>query len=163
MKVRPRRLLLDTNLLVLLIVGAWDRNLIGRHRRLKAFAPQDLDLLLEAMTRFGTAICCTAHCLAEASNLVADAVGEPARTAIMNLFREFILARPEIAVESASAARDTAFARLGLADTGILVAAGDRPCVLTDDAELSAELQSRRLPSINFNHYRIAGWGSFST
>ncbi len=38
-------LIIDANLLVLFVVGATDRNLIARHKRLKAFSLEDFDLL----------------------------------------------------------------------------------------------------------------------
>ena len=36
---------IDANLLVLLVIGAVDRALVGRHRRARRFAPEDYDRL----------------------------------------------------------------------------------------------------------------------
>ncbi len=38
---------IDANLLVLLVVGATDRALIAKHRRLKRFAVEDYERLIE--------------------------------------------------------------------------------------------------------------------
>ncbi len=45
-----RSALLDTNLFLLLIVGLYDKKLIEKHKRTKAFTPEDFDLLVELIT-----------------------------------------------------------------------------------------------------------------
>ena len=44
-KYERRGLLLDTVLVVLLVVGAYDRKLIGRDKRLTKYIPEDLECL----------------------------------------------------------------------------------------------------------------------
>ena len=64
-----RSVLLDTNLLLLLIVGLFDKKLIGKHKRTKEFSEDDFELLINSINGVHT-IWVTTHCLAEVSNLL---------------------------------------------------------------------------------------------
>ena len=65
------RVLLDTNLLVLLVVGLESRRFIAQHKRLTAYSSEDFDLLIDLLGRFGPAgWATTPSVLAEASNLI---------------------------------------------------------------------------------------------
>jgi hypothetical protein len=45
-------LLVDTNILVLHIVGGWGRSAIPKHRRTRGFTPEDYDLLQFHLRQF---------------------------------------------------------------------------------------------------------------
>ncbi len=64
-----RSVLLDTNLLLLLVVGLFNRDLIARHKRTNSFVPEDFDLLMEFIDGYDV-LWVTSHCLAEVSNLL---------------------------------------------------------------------------------------------
>ena len=67
---KSRILLLDTNLLLLLFIGAKDPKLIAKARTLKAFEESDYDLL-EAIIRLNfTSLVTTPHIMTEVSNLL---------------------------------------------------------------------------------------------
>ena len=148
------KLLLDTNLLVLLVVGLTDRELILKHKRTRTFEPADYDLLLEVLTGFDTVVV-TPHILAEASNLIAQ-IGEPTLTALRTTFAALVEAQEEVYVAARDSVRRPAFLRLGLTDTAILGLTDDDLALLTTDVGLYLEAARTNPLAENFNHLRQA-------
>lgn len=71
MTVKSKALLLDTNLLLLYLVGGKDPQLIDGARRLNAYTEEDFDLLYEFIESNGfLQLVSTPHILTEVSNLV---------------------------------------------------------------------------------------------
>lgn len=146
------KILLDANLLVLLIVGRTNRNLILKHKRTKTFEEADYDLLVGILSRYDT-IVVTPHILAEASNLVSQ-IGEPAYSSIRPTFSDLVQNQEEIYLESREGVKHPAFVRLGLTDASILqVIRSDIP-LLTTDVGLYLEAAKVNPSAINFNHLR---------
>ena len=147
-----RGVLLDANLLVLYVVGSRLPSLLGNHRRLKEFEPDDFELLKAEIA--GRHLVSTPHVLAETSNLVRYGARTEATNAlgatIRELDEEFCAAR--LLVE------DHAFGRLGLADAAVLAAASRVEVVFTVDMDLYLAMAYRGLPAINFNHLRGRRW-----
>ena len=129
-----RGVFIDSNLLVLMVVGSLDRQLIGRHRRLSSFTPDDFDILAALLAQTGV-VFATPNTLTEASNLVAQH-GEPQRRELLEEFHRAIETNIEIVVPSAEAALREEFIGLGLTDAALLTVINpDRPLV-TDDLQL---------------------------
>ena len=150
-----RTLLLDSNLLVLLVVGLASPSYVRVHKKLTAFDVSDFELLEQLLTR-ASEVLVTPNTLTETSNLLAY-IAEPARTSIMRTFAAIIGRTREIFVDSATAVRRTEFVRIGLTDSAMLHAARDDFVVLTTDLDLylaaSAQIGER---AVNFNHVRDA-------
>ena len=72
---------LDTNLLVLLVVGSESRELISKHRRLEHYSAEDFDILCEFLEN-ANQLYVTPNTLTETSNLVGQH-GEPERSLLM--------------------------------------------------------------------------------
>lgn len=64
-----KNLVLDTNLIVLLVVGFTDENLIKRHKRTRIFTAEDF-VLLKILIEQNPKIVTTPHVFAECSNLI---------------------------------------------------------------------------------------------
>ena len=151
----PSALFIDANLIVLLVVGLVGRDLIGRHRRTKAFVVEDYDRLSQVISRVGN-IRVTPNTLTEASNLLAQH-GEPQRSRLLRMLRALIEQSPETVVASADAARHDVFPRLGLTDAALLeVVSADAPLLTVDLNLYVAAVASGDEAAINFNHWR--GW-----
>jgi hypothetical protein len=148
--------LLDSNVLLLYVVGMTDRRLIRTHKRTRAFAEEDFDLLCDGLGRFGE-IWVTPNILTEASNLAAQAA-EPGRSAVLQTLAGFMAGCQEQAVPSATVAGRPAFIRLGLADMATLEVARLVDRVLTDDLALYLALMDAGRNAVNFNHIRQFGW-----
>jgi len=153
-RYRSRGVVLDSNLLVLLVVGAADPELISQARptRNRGFAKADFQLLLEMLARVGHLVV-TPHILAETSNLL-DQVKGRQRDDVFATFVErlkFIQERFVAAVEVVDLA---CFAELGLTDCAIVQATSGEHLTITVDAPLYRELLRRERDAINFDHFR---------
>jgi rRNA-processing protein FCF1 len=145
-------LLVDTNLLVLLVVGAINRDRIGTFKRTSKYTKADYELLLRIRARFKT-LYTVAHVLAEVSNLT-DLPGAETQRARLFL-KNAISLLTEAEISSAQAAEDILYPKIGLVDAAIGVVARTHNCsVLTDDLELYLLLSRERVKVINFTHER---------
>ena len=152
---RRRRILLDSNVLLLLYVGRFDRDRIQKFKNTAQFTSEDFDLLRDFIGRFNEAVT-TAHVLTEVSNLSGQ-LAEPTRSIYFAHFAKQIPLLVDLTVASSLAAADLAFARLGLTDAAIAVLAKEqRVTVLTVDAPLYVHLLAVGVEVFNFNHLRSA-------
>ena len=139
---------IDSNLLVLLAVGAVDRSQVGRHRRARNFAPEDYDRLMaivDALER----VLVTPNTLTEASNLLES--GSDRR--FLAALRLIVEKSEEIVVASADATRNDAFLRLGLTDVVLLEAVSKTKPLLTADLDLYLAAAAREAgAAFNFTH-----------
>lgn len=147
-----RSVLLDTNLLVLLVVGVYDKALIREHKRTKNFMPEDFDLLERELGGF-EAIWVTSHCLAEASNLLKQTDSSRVSGLLTCLARITENAKESHIQKSAVFGNTNAF-RLGVTDAGIVIKSKRVNCVLTVDFDLYAQISRMGRNVINFNHLR---------
>ena len=151
-------LLLDTNLLVLFVVGSTDRALIARHKRLRAFTAEDFVGLCGIISHF-TRVLITPNILTETSNLLTQ-IEEPARKRLLDTLAIIIGETHEEYVASRTVSMRTEFSRFGLTDSGILEKAGMVQCILTDDLALYLHLTANGHNAVNFNHCRLSGWSA---
>lgn len=150
--MRSHSLLLDTNLLVLFVVGTADRDYIGQHKRLRAFTGEDFDMLFHIVSQ-APAVFVTPNTLTETSNL-ASQIAEPARSLILRILGRLITATEERYIPSRAAAARTEYVRLGLTDAALLEVADKQAAILTTDHGLYRAALASGVPAFNFNHIR---------
>ena len=112
--------LVDTNLLLVLMVGRTDPRYLGSDKRTRDYDHADVSVI-EALIGAYDGIATAPHLLSEASNLLRQ-IANPARDRIQGTLREFILACEEQAIASAAACLHDEYIALGLTDTVILTA-----------------------------------------
>lgn len=151
--------LIDTNLLVLLCVGLYQRSYIARHKRTSQFIPEDHDLLLTVLGSYPSTLV-TPNVLSECSNLCAQ-TGEPAKSYILAILRTFAVRSNERYVSSRRAVNHPSYMRLGLTDAA-LHAAAKGATVITTDLDLYLSLANSGYSPVNFNHVREYGWAHFA-
>ena len=142
--------LVDTNLLLLLVVGRTDRTLIHAHKRTSDYTSHDLENL-EALIGLYDGVATTPHVLTETSNLLRNIAG-PALDRIQHSFRTFVLNSVELPLASAEGCHHEQYLNLGLTDAVILVAceaarSGDGIELLTADEPLYNQALSLGLPA----------------
>jgi hypothetical protein len=147
-----RSIILDSNLLLLLIVGLTSPAYITKHRRLREYEEVDFELL-KGFVDSATRIVVTPHTLAETSNLIGY-IGQPAREHIYLQLRLLLGVADERYIESSSAAQRTEFPRLGLADAVQLDLATESHTLLTVDLDLYLAACRRGMKAENFNYHR---------
>lgn len=146
-------LLIDTNLLLLYLVGLLDRTQITTFGRTDKYVPEDFDTLVAIAGRFQRVIT-TPHVLAEVSNLGGQ-LGGRRREEFFNVLATAISTLEEQYVISSDAMRG--YHRLGVTDAGIIHIATTY-LVLTDDFPLSNYITHIGGAVINFNWIRPYNW-----
>jgi len=144
--------LLDTNLLLLLLAGTVDRELIGNWKRTQIYDQDDFDLLSDLL-ELHRGLVMTPHIATEVSNL-ATSLAKPDHDRFFRLFAGYLHECEERLVAVREVAVVDVFARLGLTDTAIVRFKRRRPLVVTDDLPLALHLERQRFPVVNFNHLR---------
>jgi predicted nucleic acid-binding protein len=146
-------LLIDTNLLVLFVVGTAAKEYIAKHKKLTEFTVEDYDLLVKLIAR-ASEVLVTPNTLTETSNLAAY-INEPARSKVLDVLRMVSIDSQERYVPSSAAARRSEFIRLGLADAALLEAtAAEKATLLTADFNLYHAALAKGSQALNFNHLR---------
>jgi rRNA-processing protein FCF1 len=145
-------LLIDSNLLLLLFVGLYDRARIEKFKRTSQFTVEDFELLLAFIQRFKLLVT-TPSILTEVSNLLGQLPGN-LKVSFYEHFAEAIKVLYEHYTPSRELGNDKAFPTFGLTDTAILQAASEKYLVLTDDFRLSQYLEHKHVAVVNFNHLR---------
>jgi hypothetical protein len=126
-------LILDTNLLILLTVGAYKPAMIDKHKRTtKVFSIEDFELLKMILGQYQKMVFLPSI-LVETSNLLSQ-IGDPDKTAILKVFAELIKRYDEVYLESQLAVQAGHF--------------------LTLDHKLHIQAVSTGLNAVNFNHLR---------
>jgi predicted nucleic acid-binding protein len=155
--IRGKGLLVDSNLLVLYVVGTVNRNRIENFKRTCQYRSRDYDLLLRTLGNFET-IYTLAHVMAEVSNLT-DLAGQE-RLLARRILKQTVDVFDEEILASRKAANHPAFERLGLTDAAIACAALELNCaVLTDDLDLYLHVSATSLTVYNFTHLRTRDLG----
>jgi len=125
-----RGLLVDTNLLVLFVVGAVNRDRIEQFQRTRQYTLADYDLLMRVIDRFSR-LYRVARVMAEVGNLTDLSGLELLR--VRYVLREALLVSHEPEMPSSRAAEHKIYDDLGLADAAIASVARDHGCaVLTE-------------------------------
>ena len=149
---RENGLLIDTNLLVLLIVGLVNRDRISRFKRTTSYSSADWDLLSGILERISLRYTLP-HVLAEVSTLT-DLKGpelDIAREVLLRLIKELC----ELQLTSFDACATPLYRRLGLTDAAIAEAARRHRCsVLTADSDLYVALANEGSSVAMFDHLR---------
>lgn len=153
---RNRSVMVDTNLLLLLIVGTVNTDLIYRFKRTEIYSGDDLHHIQETVRRFRQ-VTAVQPVLTEVSNLVGQ-LTEPARRAVMLELRQYILDVHEVQSSSVELSRLAEFPRFGLADSALIDAASKGEVVFTDDFPLSGYIERLGFPVLNLFHLRGEQW-----
>ena len=149
----PAGCFIDTNLLLLLVVGTTDEGLIDKHSRLNQFAAEDYGLLVDLVSKYSEVLV-TPNTLTETSNLLCQH-GEPERSRILSTFRRLIEINKEVVVASLDASRNASFSRLGLTDAALLEIISAETPLITADLKLYLAASSKEPGSaLNFTYLR---------
>jgi hypothetical protein len=147
-----RKIVVDTNLLLLWVVGETDDALIGRHKRTNLFTREDFTLLQIFLEGFERVVV-TPGILTELSNLVRQ-IGEPHRSMLMATVQLLVDQVNENHVPATEVVGSPFFVRLGLTDVTILKAVEESDHLLTVDLDLWIEATKAGRSATNFNHLR---------
>jgi len=155
-KVRRHQtgLLLDTNVLLLHLMDRTDPDFVFEWKLTRQFAHGHV-FLLRAATGAATRLVTTPHVLTQVTDLAEQGIRSPdLRGRFWAHLQAYALTTCERYVDARRVASDPQFSKFGLADLAQALFSKHRtPLVLTEDAGLYGELEQRRLPVANLNHF----------
>jgi hypothetical protein len=146
---------IDTNLLLLLVVGTADRSLISKHKRTQKFTPEDFETLL-ALLKDYPRILVTPNVVTETSNLLRQTHEVTAKRLLQRL-REILAVIDERYVRSSDATTVPGYSFLGIADAASLHEPPPGSVLLTDDLPLYLQAMKLGRSAINFTHLQFPG------
>ncbi len=150
----PSGYFVDTNLLILYVVGQEDPDIIAKHGRLEDYSIDDYILLSDLIAKVGQ-LFVTPNTLTETCNLLGQH-GDPEKTRLLERLRYIIQTSNEVTVASSAAVSNATFHRLGLADCVLCEAATRDTPLITVDFRLYLELLGKNGEDVvvNFNPLR---------
>jgi len=147
-KYKQKGLLIDSNILLLYIVGTIDIKRIKDFGRTAVFSENDFYVVSKFVDYFEVKIT-TPHILTETSNLFGN------RKTLHAALITYIELANEIFLESRQIANTKTFLQFGLADAAISETAKDSYLVITDDTELFGYLHNQKVDVINLEQIRM--------
>lgn len=153
---RRRGLLLDSNLLLLYIVGQTDRNLVGSFKRTRSFTDADFRLLVLLTTLFESLVT-TPHVLTEVNGLT-NALTGSYRVDVRARLAADVAVLDERQVPAVSLVDTSAFKGLGLTDSALalLAQSPNGPLVMSTDGALVQFVLNAKGAADDFSTYQYA-------
>ena len=148
-----KKVLLDTNLLAMYLVGLLGDGEIESFKRTQSYTTKDAMVLNSALLKFKS-IVTTPHVLAETANLL-DWFNGNKREKLFKYLTDYIDSVEEIYQPAEQIVLSHAFLKLGLSDASLFDICRQKNCVLlTDDLDLYGFASGHGVETINFNHLR---------
>lgn len=156
-RYKGKRVLLDSNLLLLLFIGGFSADLIGSCQRTSSYTERHLILLVKLLRRFSKVVT-TPHVLTEVSNLAGSSLYGQTKLAWFSYFSREVPKLDELFAESKILARENEFAIFGITDTALKMMPEDT-ILMTEDRRLAGYLRSKELPALHFGDlFLISGY-----
>ena len=155
-KYSNKGILVDTNVLLLYLIGNFDVKFITNFKRTSSYTQEDFFVLNKFIKCFKRRLT-TPNILTEVSNLSPNCNNLRWRGYFEN-FKNEIEIVDEKYFQSNNLSKMDEFSFLGLTDSSIIKIAQQKYLVLTDDLPLYDRLQKQKLDAVNFIHIKTANW-----
>jgi hypothetical protein len=148
-KYKGGGLLLDSNLLLLHLVGTVDPGLVGvgHYNKLSTFNLEQILILRQLISCFKWVVT-TAHILTEVSNLLGD-MHEAGKQRVFEAFAETLSVIEEQKVSSYAAAHRPEFSYLGLTDS-VLAEFADKFLIVSNDGRMVNLFRDRGIEALKW-------------
>lgn len=147
-KYKQKGLLIDTNILLLYIVGSFDISSIRDFKRTASFNENDFEKVSKFIDYFDLKIT-TPHILTEASDFIDN------RQHLQAVLKIYIENTKEIFLEGTELSKKETFLKFGLADTSVTYTAKDSYLIFTDDKPLYGFLVNSNIDVVNLDYIRL--------
>lgn len=147
--------LIDTNILILLIVGLTSVDSIASHKKLSAYSVEDFHLLVGILDSCKH-IVASPHILAETSNLASRGLYGDMEMHVFYVLKQVFSEKKfiEIHTTALDVSDNNGYFKYGLSDVGLLETLKGQYVLLTDDLVLSGYAEKNNYDVLNFNHLR---------
>lgn len=157
-KYRHKGILIDTNLLLVYLIGSSvNADFIPHFKRTKKYTKEDYCLLSDIIEKHFNLIVTTPHIITETSNL-SNSLEDKYKLRFSKNFEQYIIKAAEYYTESKIVVKSTEFRKFGLADAAIFHILNHKYLLLTDDFPLCQYVISKKGDAVNFNHIRLLNW-----
>lgn len=147
-KYKQKGLLVDTNILLLYIVGSFDIDLIQNFKRTDIFSRDDFEKVSKFIDFFNIKIV-VPHVLTQVSDFINN------RQNLQSVLKVFIENSQEVLIESTDLSKRETFLKFGLADTSVAFTAKDNYLIFTDDRPLYGFLINSNIDAVNLDQIRM--------
>ena len=151
-KHRTSGVVIDTNLMLLLVIGTYDPERIPTFKRTIKYTERDYKLVLDLISRFARRVTIP-NILTEVDNLSRQ-TAEGEHSHISRTMSRLLDNLVEVYRPSASVVGTQIHAQVGLSDA-LIISLAEEHLILTDDFPLSNRLESAGRDVINLNHLRL--------
>jgi hypothetical protein len=138
----------------MMAVGSVSPDLFQKHKRLRAYSPEDYSTVLRILEPYDPVLVCP-HVLAETSNIV-RLTNETHATIFGDALAALAMLFTERHLTLTHAATRPEYGRLGLTDAVLLTLAAEGACLVSDDLDLYLAAAYAGYEAINFSHVREA-------
>lgn len=152
-------LLIDTNMLIVLLIGSYSPDLIPKCEKTSDYDENDFIYIKRLIAETRAKIIVTPHILAEVSNLTfRGIIYEPGFSQYVEGLIAILQESQEHHIKKASLMGHTGLlASFGFTDLSVLEAAKELKCaVLTNESSLTTLLIDEKCPTRNMDYIRIA-------
>ena len=150
-RYKNKGIVVDTNLLLLYLIGSFDQEIIIKFKRTQVYTKEDFVTLSKFLKHF--VIISNPNIITEISNL-SDTLNRQTEYRLFNFFKNALSSFNESYCKTAEVSTNQAFIKFGLTDSTIYDLADKGFLVLTDDFPLFGYLLNTGKTVINFNHIR---------
>jgi len=149
-------LLIDTNLLLLLLVGLFDENEIGKVKRTEKYTVADFNKLKNLLNHFQTNFLINTNILTELCNL-SDSFNNKTDLKFFIFLESIIKTWNEDVQKSSDIIQKdkSAFYKFGMTDASISQLAEQNTLVVTDDLKLYHYLSSKNYNALNYSNLMV--------
>lgn len=149
---KSNELVLDSNLLILFLVGSFNKDIIEKFKRTNKYVRNDFTVLVKFISFFQRIIA-TPNILTEVCNLCLS-YNISSKNKLYPVFHTLISELNESYIPTKEVSSLPSFPFLGVSDTAIIKLCEKGHLLLTDDFELYAFMSKNDMPVVNFNHIR---------
>lgn len=150
----PAIIALDTNVLLLLLVGTAKPSYIEKHQCLGAYTPTDFETLQRMVEQFDELVTLP-NVMSEVGNMLGSTHGP--REPLFEVLQAFAGMVREIYLPTAQAVKRPEFSRLEVSDCALIEIAKDNVFILTADGHLYRALTAAGYQTENFTYHTEAG------
>lgn len=149
-------LVVDTNLLLLLMVGLYDHTAIGKVKRTEKFSQDDFQKLTRLLNHFKTNFIINTNILTELCNLTESFNNKTEQRFFAFIKSAIVDWKEEVKSASETLKEDEkVFFKFGMTDASIFQLAKEQALVVTDDLKLYHYLSTQNFYTLNYTNLMI--------